>query len=130
MVATIFEVTSVHDLAKKCTVIDNRLQPLKKKKAATPAGAGTKSSTSRTGTTTKPAIPNDTQGAGVAAQSGGTGGARPARPAWTEERKKEYDLGVCFSCKKSGHLSRDCPTKATRAKVSEIADGESEETLN
>ena len=25
MVATIFEATSVHDLAKKCTVIDNRL---------------------------------------------------------------------------------------------------------
>jgi hypothetical protein len=125
--------STIHELAKKCTLIDHRFAPLRKKKPSSGGNGTGKSAASGTSTISKPSTSNYTKGTGQAAQSRGASSytseylARQAK--WRADHQKEYDLGVCFTCKKPGHLQKECPTKA-KAKVNEIAEGEPEEALN
>ena len=38
-----------------------------------------------------------------------------ARQLTTEERTELMKTGKCFTCKQSGHLSRDCPRRVPRS---------------
>jgi hypothetical protein len=44
-----------------------------------------------------------------------------AGKATTEEQKVKFHLeGRCFECKKQGHISRNCPTKKTKARSAKV----------
>jgi hypothetical protein len=44
-----------------------------------------------------------------------------AGKATTEEQKAKFHLeGRCFECKKQGHLTRNCPTKKTKARGAKV----------
>jgi hypothetical protein len=44
-----------------------------------------------------------------------------AGKATTEEQKVKFSLeGRCFECEKQGHISRNCPTKKTKAHSAKV----------
>jgi hypothetical protein len=53
-----------------------------------------------------------------------------ARQITTDERQELMKAGKCFTCKKQGHLSRDCPQKVPyipRARTAQTSDVTQEE---
>jgi hypothetical protein len=135
-ISSIFDVRDVADLATKCRIIDFRLGNIRKDKQRRTGGGGNRgtggsgqSDSKKPGTTGVP--PNqsaiDQQGSSSSNSnsnnnnSSGRGRSATPRQPWTDERKQEFAAGVCFYCKKKGHLARDCPTKNN--KIHEISSG-------
>jgi hypothetical protein len=131
------EATSAHDLAKKCTVIDHRLRPLRKKQsqesvtsntsnytggsacasaycssgsAHASASASASAQGSDCGSDTDTDISATAELAAI--YPGGSGGSdigkrSPQYQFKNPDRNKEYQQRVCFYCKAQGHKAKE-----------------------
>jgi hypothetical protein len=91
----------------------------------------------------KPQVPLPTSWNGLRRWNNNQGGANPPRPRLppcnpnamdisagkvsTEDQKKKFRIeGHCFECEKQGHIVRNCPTKKTQVRSTEITDDQLE----